>query len=398
MIWNSEVLLDFLASIVLLSLLAYSYGVLRRQLPGTKLAPQLLGALFGLVAALQMHLPLEPIPGLIVDLRAIPLILAGAFLGLRGMVIAMFIAALARTMIGGVGWVSGVFAIMIACGLGMFWDYLTLSIDRRGMRSLALLAAMTPLHLVAVVLLPADIAWLFLSGAGPVLAGFYLMAIPLIGIMLEHQRIAMQFEARQRAMVRLDAEGVFCGPEALALNLARTEATGKLQRGLTVIGLRLCGGNVRAALWGAEVEVGLLRDLHLRLRAALPEAAGLGMVRADIILAFLPAMTPDALSETVDRIRVDACARPFDVPGMAPVRMHIALAQADFMTIPTYARALHVLGWETSRADGPARRSMTSETDRACVSDIARLFQTADRLLEACEVDRHLSGRKTGDI
>ncbi|WP_371154891.1 LytS/YhcK type 5TM receptor domain-containing protein [Jannaschia sp. 2305UL9-9] len=390
MTWNATVIFDFALSIILLGLLAYGYGAIRRHLPGTKLAPQVLGGLFGIVAFIQMQVPLEPIPGLIVDLRAVPIVLAGAFLGLRGLLIAILIAASARMIIGGVGWVSGVGAIMIAGTIGVVWDYLTASMARRRFRALVLLGAVTPLHLIAVLLLPADVAWMFLKGAAPVLSLTYLAVVPVIGMLLERQRIAMKLEARQRAMAALDGDGVFCGPEALARGLVVSEASGVMKRGVSVIGLKLRGSGLRTALWGPEVEAVILCALRKRLEAILPDDSRVGMVRADIVLIFLPVLTEQRMEEVLADIRTETATRAFDVPGMAPVRLRITVMQGDYATIPTFARALHMFGWEKRRGVKRDELSDAVDGDRRRTSDMARLFRTADRLLEACEADRRL--------
>ena len=94
-------------------------------MPGTWIAESLLGILFGVVAVMQMNAPFEPIPGLIIDMRNVPMVLAGAFLGARGMLLCMVLAIAARLQIGGIGALAGVASILIAGAAGAFWNAAT---------------------------------------------------------------------------------------------------------------------------------------------------------------------------------------------------------------------------------------------------------------------------------
>lgn len=109
-----SVFLDFAASLAVLALLAESYGVIRRRFVGAFAAPIVLGVLFGLMAVVQMHRPFEPFDGVIIDMRNVPIALAGAFLGWRGLLPCLGIAVATRMGIGGVGMVSGIAAMAMS--------------------------------------------------------------------------------------------------------------------------------------------------------------------------------------------------------------------------------------------------------------------------------------------
>ena len=86
-----------------LALIAVFYGWIARH-SATPLRQQVtLGLTFGIGAAYMMADPIIAAPGVVVDLRAVPVALAAAYLGPVGGLIAMAIAGLARTAIGG-GW------------------------------------------------------------------------------------------------------------------------------------------------------------------------------------------------------------------------------------------------------------------------------------------------------
>lgn len=69
----------------MLGTFAVVLDAIRRRLPGPRLAETALGLLSGAVAILQMMSPIEPVEGLPVDLRQVPVVLAGAVPGPRGL-------------------------------------------------------------------------------------------------------------------------------------------------------------------------------------------------------------------------------------------------------------------------------------------------------------------------
>ncbi len=77
-----------------------------------------MGMAFGLVATFRMNAPLEMVPGVIVDMRNVPIALAGAFLRWRAALLCLVMAVSMRGYIGGVGMPSGIMAMVIACMVG----------------------------------------------------------------------------------------------------------------------------------------------------------------------------------------------------------------------------------------------------------------------------------------
>lgn len=183
-----SLLLEFINSLAPLAVLAMGYGMLQRQAPGRRVSPVVLGLLFGLVTVLQMHLPLTPFDGVIIDMRNVPIALAGAFLGVRGLAVCLAVAMLTRYGIGGIGWVSGVAGMALAGAAGLIWHRITARMARRGVASLLALACGMSVHLLAAGLLPADVAAWFLSVAAPVILAVNLVAVPLVGWLLERER------------------------------------------------------------------------------------------------------------------------------------------------------------------------------------------------------------------
>lgn len=201
-----SILLDALASFGLLVLLALAYGLVKRNMTRVWTSQIVLGVLFGIVAAAEMFRPIEPTPGLIIDLRSVPIALAGAFLGWRGALVSVAIAAAVRVEFGGVGMVSGLIGMGIAAMAGLVWAQAMHNMARRKLEHFVLLGALTCLHLLAGLALPETVrTWFFSEAAVPLMA-LNLAAVPLVGLALEWQRCTMLHEKALRAAARIDPE------------------------------------------------------------------------------------------------------------------------------------------------------------------------------------------------
>ncbi|MEM6341739.1 MAG: LytS/YhcK type 5TM receptor domain-containing protein [Pseudomonadota bacterium] len=72
---------------------------LRDRIASRWQAKDVLAVFWGCVVVLQMNPPLSPVDGVIVDMRNVLIILASAFLGLRGLCIRLAIAVGTRTFL-----------------------------------------------------------------------------------------------------------------------------------------------------------------------------------------------------------------------------------------------------------------------------------------------------------
>ncbi len=388
MTWTMEVLADFVSSLGLLAMLAMVYGIMRRKLPGTALAPQVLGVLFGLVAVIQMYSPLSPVDGVIIDMRCIPVALAGAFLGLRGLLICVVIAGAARISIGGIGWMSGVVSIILAGSAGTLWNHLMRGAARRSLLAIFGLAAMMSFHIAAVLFLPHDVAIWFVSVAMPVVLLLNLTALPLVAVLMERERVAMDLEALERGDLGESSSSGFLAPDAFARTLAQMGILPPLDGAVTMVAIEVRRRALLTTFWGAGTEGRVMRELRRRLEEILPHGGQMGLVRGEVILLALPSLGPAALAELTTRIRRDVGGIPIAVPGMASIRPAIALRHARFDAMPTLREAMAGLRIGTARSlsapvAGPAMR--TGGQTPAIGPGTARLFHVADRMFEACE-------------
>lgn len=198
--------LDIIAAMALILALGSAYARLRRWTGMSLLSQLALGACFGCVAGLEMYQPLEPFDGVIVDLRNIPIALAGAFLRKPGAVLTLAIAVSVRAGIGGAGMWSGIAGMMIAATAGCVWQAWHDPQARRSIASLILLALMTSLHLVAAVLLPKEVFIWFVSEAALTIFVLNMLTIPLVAAFIEAERRGLITEQRLRESVQVDPE------------------------------------------------------------------------------------------------------------------------------------------------------------------------------------------------
>jgi diguanylate cyclase (GGDEF)-like protein len=156
------------ASLLLLAALAHSglIGLARRH-PPLGSAP-LRGLFFGAVAVLCMLTPLVVAPGLLLDLRVVPVALAGPFGGVIAGLVAVLPPIAYRAWLGGPGMAIGIAAILVAAAAGIGAARLAAGDWRRAMRPAVLEPRMgwVPLLALALLLPPGSFA-LMLAGSVP---------------------------------------------------------------------------------------------------------------------------------------------------------------------------------------------------------------------------------------
>ncbi len=188
-----DLFVDFIVAFALISALSMAYRRVQTVNAKETYAELLLGAALGGVALIQMQIPLEPMPGLLIDMRNVPVALCGAFLGWRACLVCLGIAVAARVQIGGIGMVSGVLAMCVAMVMGMIWAGLTnrnrsLKKAKRSSWVFVVLALMVSCHLGAGWVLPeAARSWFYAEAALPLL-GLNLTALTCCAALFETER------------------------------------------------------------------------------------------------------------------------------------------------------------------------------------------------------------------
>ena len=194
---------EVIGSLAVVVMLASLFGLIRSRIPEAR-AQIILGISFGFVAMFQMNAPLNMVPGVIVDMRNVPVALAGAFLGWRAALLCLVMAASMRGYIGGIGMPSGIAAMSIACLAGAMWNHWTLRQQRRGIAALLALSVMVSTHLVAAFIMPWEVCVTFLATLALPMAALNMLSIPIAATFLEHERVRALTESRVAAERRLD--------------------------------------------------------------------------------------------------------------------------------------------------------------------------------------------------
>ena len=119
------ILRELIHNISLILVLGVLYSFLYRRLDKLSLYFKILsGILFGIIAILGMIVPLHLLPGIIFDGRSIIISIAGFFGGIIPAAIAVVMAGIYRTYIGGDGALMGVLVIISSAGIGTFYHWL----------------------------------------------------------------------------------------------------------------------------------------------------------------------------------------------------------------------------------------------------------------------------------
>lgn len=332
-------LADFLGPVALVAMLSSVYGTLRQKLKSEAFTQFLLGALFGLVSVLEMHAPIEPFEGLIIDLRNIPIALAGAFLGVRGLLVCLFLAALTRIGIGGVGTLSGVAAMTIAGFAGFLWAELRRRNQTVHWSEYVALSFMTSTHLVAVVLLPKEIASWFLLNAGGPLILLNTLCIGLVSMLLDREAQAASetlaiSAARSHALDRL-----FLSEQAFLVQMSALRAANGAQYIAGFLALRLNYSPWIARHWGHKGLHMVLRTLKYRFLDRAVEGEHVALTKEGLFVL------PLTIQEMGDTARVSArfaraiTTQAVDVGSDERLRIHVSCA----ITAVSPADPLHSL-------------------------------------------------------
>ena len=271
--FDASTLLDYFSSLAMLSLLAWSYGYIRRTMEGEAASQAVLGVFFGAIAFLQMSAPMEVLPGLIFDMRAVPVALAGAYLGWRGLVPCAAIAIATRASVGGVGMEAGILGIVIVAFAGLGWGE-TMRSRRAGgsLLSLLCLGALVQVDAIAVALLPPDMAWMVLTSILPPTAPLEIGGIVVIGILLTREGALLDGETRLRASASTDPGSGLLTEAALHRAWDHAIADDAPSRGVGLVRLRIRGLAWVRRTHGDEA-VDLLRGaLRHRIEADLPRS------------------------------------------------------------------------------------------------------------------------------
>ncbi|WP_176084160.1 diguanylate cyclase [Martelella sp. HB161492] len=202
-----DVLSHLLSGLGLAALVVLVFSLLLRKSHQKRPNSVILGLLFGFGAMAAMVYPSVFSPGVLIDTRAVMLVLAAPFGGPMAAFVSMAMAALTRIYIGGAGVHAGLLGIAVSGGIGLAFRYgLSNRLDMRGLIQLGLL---TPLYLFAYALLPRDVAAAALFATGPHVVVLNFAGVVLLGSALayelnHHDRfVALQAAAERDPLTKL---------------------------------------------------------------------------------------------------------------------------------------------------------------------------------------------------
>ncbi|WP_050927894.1 LytS/YhcK type 5TM receptor domain-containing protein [Aestuariivita boseongensis] len=321
---------DFAASLSLIFVLALAYGALHRRMP-EGISPQfVLGTLFGIIACLEMQRPLQPFDGVLIDMRNVPIALAGAFLGRSGLAACLVIALTSRLYLGGAGAIAGVTGMMVAGGMGYLWHILTIRAERRRLGQMIVLAAMMSTHVATGLFLPGQPMLWFYQEVAASMALLNLLSVSLAALILERERIQLLAEAALRDAASVDADnGLLVWPKFQKDIAFRMSAApiGEIA-GLALI--RLDNHAWVSKVWGEPEDNVLLGAIRVRLEQSDYGFQRIGLIPRHGIVVPLSsnlAAQPDEAAKTIQSLIE---GQEFALPGglKTKLRARVLIYQA----------------------------------------------------------------------
>nr|WP_255569770.1 LytS/YhcK type 5TM receptor domain-containing protein [Actibacterium sp. 188UL27-1] len=323
-----------------------------------------MGLIFGLAAVVQMYRPFEPTDGLIIDLRNIPIALAGAFLSGRAVLICVAVAVTVRLQIGGMGMWAGIAGLTVAASMGVIWAKFTKNMPTRQYPQMIALAVLASTHLLAGLVLPDDARlWFFAQAALPIFA-VNVAIIPIISILLEGERRKFQEECRLKASVSLDPDNGLMTPQAFAQECAIRSsalADGSYTQAL-VIRLRPCRS---LYTWSnGRMRNRLLAAMFLRLQEIIPHADFAGTYQCRLLLVPLSQLDLLRLEDLTLQITRHATSLPYAVQENFWHRIAIDIKVVDLVTHQSLEHQLIKLSFKDGLVTLPAQLGRNGLEDR----------------------------------
>lgn len=376
---------EIIGSLAVVALLASAFGAIRSWLHDTR-AQLALGLAFGLVAMFQMNAPIEMVPGVILDMRNVPVALAGAFLGWRGALVCVAIAAATRLSIGGVGMPSGIAAMVLACAAGYVWNYYTMRTKRRGIVQLMVLAALVSSHMIAAFLLPWEVCMAFFATAALPMASLNMLSIPIAAAFLEHERLRMLAERALATDLTFDPISGLANFEKFkrdALALARSDCNSRVT-GLLVV--RTLGARRLTKDLGRDA----FREVQSAMRLRLQEfdATGVPIAVTDdgrivMSLDFRQVAEPERITTEVRRVLND---HAYHLKGDPSLRISVSVDVHAAPTPGTLEATLDALTISGSHVTVGAQRSKSAFPSASADTPQAARRPQQERLFAAASV------------
>lgn len=194
-----------LAPIIALLGLAFLFNAVLRRFHETKHEQIAFGVLFGATIVLGMTNPLSLGEGLIFDIRTLLLGGAVAFVGPIAGVIALGFGVVCRLFLGGAGTVAGVIGLVLAFAIAVVWVRLLQDRIKNTFVNDALLGLAITSSILALFVLPFDVAWSVAISILPTLLVCNIAGTVMIGWMFRREVRHVKDTRKMQTYAQTDA-------------------------------------------------------------------------------------------------------------------------------------------------------------------------------------------------
>lgn len=188
-------LTGFLQSLGIVAIIALLYDVILKQCASRGCRRAGIAVLFALGGFGSMIVPIEMAPGMIFDLRAVFLVLAASYGGWPAVLSTVLSTASFRIWEGGAGVYPGLVSIVLTAAIGCAIARFMTGRPKSTARLVAL-GLVSPLSLVSIFVLPWEIASSLFAQVALPTAVANLIAVVMVGEILERERGRVEVERR----------------------------------------------------------------------------------------------------------------------------------------------------------------------------------------------------------
>lgn len=289
-------------SIALMTLISYLLSVVLSQTQRKALRQWIMGAILGLSAAVVQLFPIPLGPDIFIDSRTLFVVAAGAFFGLRGVVMAVGCAIAMRVGVGGIGAESGAVSISVAglCGLG--WRLSLAPETRDSLTGLILLGIVGPLHLIVPpFFMPPDWWAAFYSKVGIPLALSELIGLVMFGALIRREYRLNRLNRLLRVQAMKDPlTGI--ANRRQCLSFFESLDTGQLENGIALVYLDADHFKSVNDTYGHDAGDAVLRQIAKVITHHSPEDSCAARIGGEEFCVLLPCETLEIATHFAERL------------------------------------------------------------------------------------------------
>ena len=311
------IFLEFFHVMAGMALVAILYGVVVRGLGehwGRQVA---LGVLFGAASLYALSQRMELAPGVLMDMRHLPIAFAGAFGGPLAMAVTLTINVVARLAIGGNGVLGGLISMSVSGLAGLAWAWLFLGRPGRPLPQLLALGALICPHTLAALTLPWETAVNYFRYFAPVQAAFNVLGTLVVGGAIHRERtLALTAHGLEHSASRDPLTGAL-NRRGFHQRADAARARSAPGQGGALLALDLDHFKRVNDAFGHDVGDAVLVEAARRLQSELRGGDVLGRFGGEEFVVFVPAVSRERAAQIASRLRRAIGGCPFAVGGHA---------------------------------------------------------------------------------